>query len=68
MTSKLIHLIEDCETFSLIANIRTGQRCIQGYCKHLRWNLFIRIVSNVNLKLLIILPERSILIACLGPE
>ena len=67
MSSKLIHLLMDWETFNELSALEQVKGVIR-VLKNSVMKLFAKTVNVVNLKMLIIPTQRYILDASLGPE
>ena len=67
MSSKLIHLLMDWETFNELSALEQVKGAIR-VLKNSVMKLFAKTVNVVNLKMLIIPTQRYILDASLGPE
>ena len=67
MSSKLIHLLMDWETFNELSALEQVKDVIR-VLKSSVMKLFAKTVNVVNLKMLIIPAQRYILDASLGPE
>ena len=67
MSSKLIHLLMDWETFNELSALEQVKGVIR-VLKNSVMKLFAKTVNVVNLKMLIIPAQRYILDASLGPE